>query len=142
MQQKTLQWGDIMLNLYQQVEKFFSKSAVVIVDIDNTIIRNGIYPIKKMIDYVNELAKTNKIYIVTGRPESDRKETTKVLKKSGIKYNRLMMNNIGNNKEQQLESKKKHAESIKEKVMLAIDDNPKARNVYKQLGIKTKSPRK
>ena len=50
-----------MLNLYQQVEKFFSKSAVVIVDIDNTIIRNGIYPIKKMVDYVNELSKENKI---------------------------------------------------------------------------------
>ena len=49
--------------LYQQIEKFFLKSSVIIVDIDNTIIRNGIYPIKKMIDYVNELSKNNKIYI-------------------------------------------------------------------------------
>lgn len=128
------------MNIYQQIQFFLTKSSIIIVDIDNTIIRNGIYPIKKMIDYVNELAKTNKIYIITGRPESDRSETTKTLKKAGVKYNKLMMNNIGNNKESQLESKRKHAQSIKEKVMLAIDDNPKARNVYKEIGIKTKSP--
>lgn len=130
------------MNIYQQIQYFLTRSSIVIVDIDNTIIKNGIYPIKKMIDYVNELAKTNKIYIITGRPESDRSETTKTLKKAGVKYNRLMMNNIGNNKESQLESKRKHAQSIKEKVILAIDDNPKARNVYKEIGIKTKSPAK
>lgn len=130
-----------MLNLYQQVEKFFSKSSVIIVDIDNTIIRNGIYPIKKMVDYVNELAKENKIYIITGRPESDRKDTEQTLKKAGIKYNRLMMNNIGNGKEEQIESKKKHAENIKEKILFAIDDNPKMRNAYQKIGIKTKSPK-
>jgi archaellum biogenesis ATPase FlaH len=129
-----------MLNLYQQVENFLTKSSVVIVDIDNTIIRNGIYPIKKMVDYVNELSKTNKIYIITGRPESDRKDTEETLKKAGIKYNRLMMNNIGGSPKDQLESKRKHAESIKDKVFLAIDDNPKARNVYRKLGIRTKSP--
>ena len=129
-----------MLNLYQQVENFLTKSSVVIVDIDNTIIRNGIYPIKKMVDYVNELSKTNKIYIITGRPESDRKDTEEILKKAGIKYNRLMMNNIGGSPKDQLESKRKHAESIKDKVFLAIDDNPKARNVYRKLGIRTKSP--
>ena len=131
-----------MLNLYQQVEKFFSKSAVVIVDIDNTIIRNGIYPIKKMVDYVNELSKENKIYIITGRPESDRKDTEQTLKKAGIKYNRLMMNNIGGSPKDQIESKKRHAESIKDNVLLAIDDNPKARKVYSDLGIKTKSPKR
>ncbi len=129
-----------MLNLYQQVENFLTKSSVVIVDIDNTIIRNGIYPIKKMVDYINELSKTNKIYIITGRPESDRKDTEETLKKSGIKYNRLMMNNIGGSPKDQLESKRKHAESIKDNVFLAIDDNPKARNVYRKLGIRTKSP--
>lgn len=130
-----------MLNLYQQVEKFFSKSAVVIVDIDNTIIRNGIYPIKKMVDYVNELSKENKIYIITGRPESDRKDTEQTLKKAGVKYNRLMMNNVGNGKDEQIESKKKHAENIKDKILFAIDDNPKMRNAYQKIGIKTKSPK-
>jgi hypothetical protein len=128
------------MSLKKDIYFYFSNANIIIVDIDNTIIRNGIYPIKKMIDYVNELAKTNKIYIITGRPESDRSKTTETLKKSGIKYNKLMMNNIGNDKKSQLESKRKHAQNIKEKVILAIDDNPKARNVYKEIGIKTKSP--
>lgn len=130
-----------MLNLYQQVEKFFSKSTVIIVDIDNTIIRNGIYPIKKMIDYVNKLAKENKIYIITGRPESDRKDTEETLKKAGIKYNRLMMNNIGGSPEKQIESKLKHAKNIDEKILFAIDDNQKMRNAYRKIGINSKSPK-
>jgi len=80
--------------------------------------------------------------MITGRPESNRSETVKSLKKAGLKYNRLMMNNIGGSPKDQLESKRKHAQSIKDKIILAIDDNPKARNVYKKLGIKTKSPKK
>jgi len=130
-----------MLNLYQQVENFLTKSSVVILDIDNTIIRNGIYPIKKMVDYVNELSKTNKIYIITGRPESDRKDTEETLKKAGIKYNRLMMNNIGGSPKDQIESKVKHAQNIKEKILFAIDDNPKMRNAYRKVGISSRSPR-
>jgi len=130
------------MNIAEDINFYLSSASVVIVDIDNTILRNGIYPIKKMIDYVNELSKENKIYIITGRPESDRDETVKSLKKAGVKYNRLMMNNIGNEPKDQNESKKKHAESIKENVLFAIDDNPKMRNAYKEAGIKTKSPKK
>lgn len=129
------------MSLINQIFKFFTVADVVIVDIDNTILRNGIYPIKKMVDYVNELSKKYKIYLITGRPESNRDETVKSLKKAGVKYNRLMMNNIGNGKEDQIESKKKHAESIKDKILFAIDDNAKMRNAYRDLGIKTKSPK-
>ena len=130
------------MNIVEDINFYLSGASVVIVDIDNTILRNGIYPIKKMIDYVNELSKENKIYIITGRPESDRDETVKSLKKAGVKYNRLMMNNIGGGPKDQNESKKRHAESIKENVLFAIDDNPKMRNAYKEVGIKTKSPKK
>lgn len=130
------------MNIAEDINFYLSSGSVVIVDIDNTILRNGIYPIKKMIDYVNELSKENKIYIITGRPESDRDETVKYLKKAGVKYNRLMMNNIGGGPKDQNESKKRHAESIKENVLFAIDDNPKMRNAYKEVGIKTKSPKK
>jgi archaellum biogenesis ATPase FlaH len=130
------------MNIAEDINFYLSSASVVIVDIDNTILRNGIYPIKKMVDYVNELSKQNKIYIITGRPESDRDETVKSLKKAGVKYNRLMMNNIGGGPKDQNESKKRHAESIKENVLFAIDDNPKMRNAYKEVGIKTKSPKK
>lgn len=130
------------MNIIEDIHFYFSNASVIIVDIDNTILRNGIYPIKKMVDYVNELSKQNKIYIITGRPESDRDETVKSLKKAGVKYNRLMMNNIGGSPKDQNESKKRHAESIKEKVLFAIDDNPKMRSAYKEAGIKTKLPKK
>lgn len=130
------------MNIAEDIHFYFCNSSVVIVDIDNTILRSGIYPIKKMIDYVNELSKENKIYIITGRPESSRDDTVKSLKKAGVKYNRLMMNNMGGGPKDQNESKKRHAESIKENILFAIDDNPKMRNAYKQIGIKTKSPKK
>jgi hypothetical protein len=130
------------MSITEDIQLYLSNANVVIVDIDNTILRNGIYPIKKMVDYVNELSKQNKIYIITGRPEKDRKDTVESLKKAGVKYNRLMMNNIGGGPKDQNESKKKHAESIKEKVLFAIDDNPKMRSEYNKVGIKTKSPKK
>lgn len=130
------------MTLHQEIFEYLSKSAVIIVDIDNTILRNGIYPIKKMIDYVNELSKENKIYLITGRPEKDRSNTVESLKKAGLKYNRLMMNNIGGGPKDQNESKKKHAQSIKDKILFAIDDNPKMRTEYNKIGIKTKSPKR
>lgn len=130
------------MKIFQDIFEYLSKSSVVIVDIDNTVLRNGIYPIKKMIDYVNELSKENKIYLITGRPEKDRSNTVESLKKAGLKYNRLMMNNIGGGPKDQNESKKKHAQSIKDKILFAIDDNPKMRSEYNKIGIKTKSPKK
>lgn len=130
------------MKIFQDIFEYLSKSSVVIVDIDNTVLRNGIYPIKKMIDYVNELSKENKIYLITGRPEKDRSDTVESLKKAGLKYNRLMMNNIGGGPKDQNESKKKHAQSIKDKILFAIDDNPKMRTEYNKIGIKTKSPKR
>ena len=130
------------LSITKQIHDYFSNASVVIVDIDNTILRNGIYPIKKVIDYVNELSKENKIYIITGRPESNRKDTTEALKKAGVKYNKLMMNGLGNSPKEQNESKIKHAQSIKENILFAIDDKQSMRNEYKKSGIKTKTPQK
>ena len=130
------------LSITKQIHDYFSNASVVIVDIDNTILRNGIYPIKKVIDYVNELSKENKIYIITGRPESNRKDTTEALKKAGVKYNKLMMNGLGDSSKEQNESKIKHAQSIKEKILFAIDDKQSMRNEYKKSGIKTKTPQK
>lgn len=130
------------MNIIKDIHAYFSNSSVVIVDIDNTILRNGIYPIKKVIDYVNELSKENKIYIITGRPESNRKDTTEALKKAGVKYNKLMMNGLGNSPKEQNESKIKHAQSIKENILFAIDDKQSMRNEYKKSGIKTKTPQK
>ena len=47
------------MSITEDIQLYLSNANVVIVDIDNTILRNGIYPIKKMVDYVNELSKQN-----------------------------------------------------------------------------------
>lgn len=119
-----------------------SWGGIVIVDIDNTVLKYGDVPITKTIEKVNKLAEDNKIVIVSGRPESDRAKTVKALKSAGIKYNRLILNKIGNSSEDQLESKRNAAESLQsnDDVILAIDDNPKARKVYNEMGIKTSKP--
>lgn len=116
---------------------------IVIVDIDNTLLKYGNVPIQKTVDKVNELAKKNKIVIVSGRLESDRKDTVGALKNAGVKYSRIILNKIGSSTPDQLESKRQAAESLKkdDNVILAIDDDPRARKIYKELGIKSVGPR-
>jgi hypothetical protein len=62
----------------------------VILDIDDTVLRRGIYPIKKTIDYVNSLHTT--VYMVTGRMETQRRATESALRKAGVRYAALYMN--------------------------------------------------
>lgn len=107
-----------------------------IVDIDNTLLRNGTQPIKRVIDYVNALPGS--IIIVTGRPNSTRSETVRALRAAGVKYSRLIMNPYSTG-----ESNKHKAEvarRLKSTVTLAIDDNAGARAAYSSEGIKTKHP--
>ncbi|NDB59093.1 hypothetical protein EB001_11645 [bacterium] len=107
-----------------------------IVDIDDTLLRNGSQPIQRVIDYVNSLPGPK--YIVTGRPASTRAETVRALKSAGVKYSRLYMNPYSTS------NSNKHKEEIgrklKGKVNLAIENNPEQRAIYSRLGIKTKNP--
>ena len=59
-----------------------------ICDIDDTLLRKGIYPIQHVIDAVN---KMQPLILVTGRPASDRARTEAALKAAGVQYQRLMM---------------------------------------------------
>ena len=107
-----------------------------IVDIDDTLLRYGTQPIKRVIEYVNSLPGA--IYIVTGRPESTRRDTIKALRAAGVKYSRLFMNPYSTR-----ESNKHKAEiarRLKGSVNLAIDNDAGARAAYSREGIKTKDP--
>ena len=107
-----------------------------IVDIDDTLLRNGSQPIKRVIDYVNALP--GKIIIVTGRNKSQRKETVAALRAAGVRYSRLIMN-PGSSAET---AKYKYEVGIKLKsiVDLAIDNNATMRAAYAKAGIKTMDP--
>lgn len=114
--------------------------STVIVDIDGTLLNSGIHPIQKTINYVNKLAATNKIVIVTGRPESERGRTTSALRAAGVRFNRLIMNNgsTANSNQYKKETAKKLLQTGT--VSLAIENNPDARAGYSSLGIKTMGP--
>lgn len=107
-----------------------------IVDIDDTLLRNGTQPIRRTIDYINSLPGA--IYIVTGRPESQRDRTVAALHAAGVKYSRLIMNPYGTKESNK--HKGEVARSLRSKVDLAIDNDAGARAAYAREGIKTKNP--
>lgn len=108
---------------------------IIIVDIDDTLVRYGDNPIQKNIDYINNLE--GRKVIITGRPDGSREETVKTLKKIGFNYSRLMMNPYGSDKSGDW---KREAASKLSDVALAIDNDPKVRRIYNSLGIKTMDP--
>lgn len=107
-----------------------------IVDIDDTLLRNGTQPIRRVIDYVNALP--GEIIIVTGRNQSQRKETVAALRAAGVRYSRLIMN-PGSTAET-AKFKYDVAVKLRSKVNLAIDNNETMRAAYRRAGIKTKDP--
>lgn len=109
----------------------------VIVDIDGTILRNGKYPISKVIEWVNS---QDTVYIVTARPEAARESTVRALRDANVKYNRLLMNGIGRTHAEGLESKRRHGKALKAKVSMAVDNDADARAAYESVGIKAVAP--
>lgn len=114
-------------------ERIASGTLAVIVDIDGTLIgSNGL--IQKTYDYLDDMEDT-KIFIVTGRNESQRADTEAQLDELSIDYDRLFMN-PGSTADTPA-FKKATAEKLLEEynVIIAIDNNPANRKVYRDLGI-------
>jgi hydroxymethylpyrimidine pyrophosphatase-like HAD family hydrolase len=110
----------------------------IICDIDDTILRNGTQPIKKTIEYLKTL--DGPLYIVTGRPESDRGDTVRALHAVGVRYSKLIMNPYSSANTAKF--KGEVAQRMKGKVSLAIDNNATMRHEYEKAGIKTLDPAK
>jgi len=111
---------------------------IVICDIDDTLIRNGSELIQKTWDYVQSLEGA--LFIVTGRPESEREDTVKMLADAGVTYSRLIMN--PGSTADSVEYKKVTAEKLLEtyNVIEAIENDADTRNAYESLGIDTTDP--
>jgi ribonucleotide monophosphatase NagD (HAD superfamily) len=116
--------------------------SAVICDIDGTLLRNGSIPISHTIEFLQSLSDRYDIIVVTARPENSRKSTAAALRKAGVPYDSLKMNNIGRTHAEGLQSKLANAKSItgQQKVVYAIDNDADARAVYAQLNIKTLNP--
>lgn len=113
----------------------------IVSDIDGTVLYNGVQPMKKTIDFLKQNSSRYKIVLITARPESKRDSTVAALRKAGVPYDRLMMNNVGPSHRDGLESKRKNISSIG-RVVLAIDNDTDVRSLYTGLGIKAVSPSK
>ena len=111
----------------------------IVSDIDGTILYNGVQPMKKTIDFLKQ--NSSKIVLITARPEAKRDSTVSALRKAGVSYDRLMMNNVGPSHRDGLESKKKNISSLG-RVVLAIDNDADVRSLYSSLGVKAISPSK
>lgn len=103
-----------------------------ICDIDDTLLRKGIYPIQNVIDAVNQMQP---LILVTGRNESQRARTVDALKAAGVRYQKLLMvPDTINTPDGRDKYKAKIAASIPD-AAVAIDNDAKVRGLYKKLGI-------
>lgn len=66
--------------------------ATIISDIDGTVFMDG-QPMKPVISYIKKRTSMDVIFL-TNRPESERKRTIADLRKVGIQYKRLIMNDM------------------------------------------------
>lgn len=107
--------------------------SLIVSDIDGTVLDYG-KPIKAVIDLVK---KYDEVIFMTNRPEEERKKTVADLKKVGIKYSRLIMNDTG---EAAPKFKKGAVKSLMEDEEIGIDafidDRLDTRNAIRSLDAK------
>lgn len=114
--------------------------AAIICDIDDTLLRNGVQPIKKTIDWINERSKNYTIIIVTGRPASQRARTAAALRRVGVKYNRLIMNPGSTSSSPEYKGDTAKRLKAQMNVVLAVENNAAARAAYQKAGVKAVHP--
>lgn len=109
--------------------------AIIICDIDDTLLRNGTQPIKSTIEWINSHSSYT-VILVTGRPISTKQKTVAALKAAGVKYDSLYMNPYGTRDSAKWKGEKGRALNGSGNVILAIDNDEAARAAYKRAGIK------
>jgi hydroxymethylpyrimidine pyrophosphatase-like HAD family hydrolase len=114
--------------------------AAIIVDIDDTLLRNGTQPMRSTIDWVNRQSLKYDIYLVTGRNNSMRDDTVRALSRAGVKYNRLIMNTGSSVDSDQFKRETAGRLKTKTRIALAVDNSDSARAAYSSIGIPTKNP--
>jgi HK97 family phage prohead protease len=110
---------------------------IIISDLDDTLLHAG----ERMTDVYEYLESLDRpVFIVTGRPESDREATIAELEAADIDYAQLIMN-PGSSAESN-EYKKATAQTLLEtyNIILAVENNPDARAGYAELGLEVLDP--
>jgi metal-responsive CopG/Arc/MetJ family transcriptional regulator len=113
------------------------KEKIIVSDIDNTIIENGI-PMDLVINYIKN--KNLKVFLLTHRQEHERIDTLKYISKLNLKYESIIMdkNNSHSGEYKKLEVMK--LVSLGYDIEEFIDDLEVNRNYVSELGIKVVNP--
>jgi HK97 family phage prohead protease len=112
-------------------------NAVVISDIDGTLIANG-SSIPGVVGFVESFGVP--VIVVTGRPESERDATVSELDGFGIMYADLRMN-PGSSADSVAHKEATAADILKtSEVLVAVENDPDARAAYEGLGVATQDP--
>lgn len=129
--------GDESLFMGEVGKRNLDGELIVVSDIDDTLIARGEL-VGRVYAFVDEVE--GDLFLVTGRPESQREETIAELESLGIEYDALVMNDAST--AGSTEFKKAAVEKLLEtyNIVLAVENNPDAREAYKSLGIKTIDP--
>lgn len=133
----SLSEGDESLFKGEWAKRNDEGEQIIISDLDDTLIHAG----ERKDDVWNYLESLDMpVFIVTGRPESDRDATVAELEQADIDYSRLIMN-PGSSADSNA-YKKATAEKLLEtyNVMLAVENNPDARAGYADLNIEVLDP--
>jgi uncharacterized protein len=118
-------------NLAEDTEQNSEGEGVIILDVDNTIIRGGQIN-QRLVDYLDTFDNTE-LVIITARLESDRAQTEADLE--GFDYDQLIMKPSADLNS--AEFKRRTASELMNtyNVMIAIDDNNDVLRAYRTLGI-------
>jgi uncharacterized protein len=131
----------VALSLTENIEplgevRIGGSEEVLIVDIDGTLLQNGVQPMQKVIDYVNNDYSEYLVVVVTARLETDREATVAALSDAGFKYDRLIM------KQDETVDSSEYKKGVAEALIAdgktineAIENDADARDAYTQLGI-------
>lgn len=123
------------LNIAEPEERAGSGPATILVDVDGTLsLPNG--PNSSLIERLN--GRDALKLIVTGRLNSQRDATILFLDRIGLDYSGVFTNPGGSSDAHKMETARDLMRN--HDIILAVDDNPKTRALYEELGIPTESP--
>ena len=132
--------GEEFLGENKPEDRNASGDPIIVSDIDDTLIGYGETPYR--IDSTWEFIQSldGALFLVTGRPDSERADTEKQLADLGISFSELRMN-PGSSSES-LAFKKAEMESLLEtyNVIAAIENDEATRSAYKALGVEAYDP--
>lgn len=123
-------------DLALQNERAGDGPPIRIVDIDGTLVEDGGAVNGELIRRLNNGEAA--VVVVTGRLDSQRDGTVALLDRIGLRYDSLLMSSGGDPNRHKADTARRLLERFT--VVSAVDDNPKARELYEELGISTEAP--